>query len=849
MEPRPTNGANGAQGLHWEEQRGPRLAKLLADGYLSDLVLVAGEPPERIPAARILLAAASQPLAQQLKLEALAPGAELNLPKVSAATARAVVAYSCGVSRPFGGCSPAEARAAASALRIELPSTWATGSDTGVDAQSDEFDGDEVFEASDSPLSPAMDSSKRGSSMSGASSKRKWAATASAAASLCLSAAPLTAYLPTRLFNMEVGGYFMDDAMIKKNAVVTGEVLDWNRLWRTDYWGLDMFDPNTWTHKSFRPLTVLTFRLNYLVTGFNNAGFHIANVILHAIVTIQLLLFGHRVLRLPWMWSALLAALFATHPVHSESICYVVGRADLLCAQALLLAVQTYLPCAVPGTAANSLAQGVSQGFRLAAAVVLIVISGLCKETGLTFFGLLVIWEVLAITRPSIRRVPLGGRLGHWLRLAILLLVGGIVCFVRVWYTAGTQIARMDPMSNPVAASEDPHIRRLSYALVHGMYMKLLVWPFFLCYDYSMDAVPLVESLGDLRLLLPVATYLAFVQVCCMAVWRLRGRGGSHNRQLVAEGLALGIAIFVLSFLPMTNILFPIGTLVAERLLYIPSIGFLCAAVSFLHLQVSAGGRHSLRKRVRSAFVLGVLLLTICVWWITCYRRVLDWQNVEQITRVDGLKQLRSSRTQFNLANLYLVEQRYDEAMLAYQRSIATDPQERDSQPLYHAGQILLYRGKHQEAERYLHKAVSGYFSPLTLHEEEVWHDYGLALWHTGRAAEAVQNLQNSLITNPQFAKGYNNLACALVILGLSNQPQDESIVRQGLQAIEQALTLVPGMPLYWRNAAALLALAGDMPTARNAWERYRQLDPANAAAIEATGSMPSDCIWEFYFR
>jgi len=297
----------------------------------------------------------------------------------------------------------------------------------------------------------------------------------------------------------------------------------------------------------------------------------------------------------------------------------------------------------------------------------------------------------------------------------------------------------------------------------------------------------------------------------------------------------------------MTNILFPIGTLVAERLLYIPSMGFLCAAISLLYLQVSAGGRHSYRRRARSAVAWIAMLLTLGVWWLTCYWRVLEWRNVEQITRADGLKQLRSSRTQFNLANLYLMESRHDEAMLAYQRSIAADPQERDSQPLYHAGQILMYHGKYQEAERYLHKAVTGYFSPLTLHEEEVWHDYGLALWHTGRAHEAVQNLQNSLITNPQFPKGYNNLACALVIVGLNSQPQDAEVVRQGLQAIEQALTMMPGMALYWRNAAALLTLAGDMATARNAWERYRQLDPATAAAIEAqcrltaSGSSTSD--------
>jgi len=627
----------------------------------------------------------------------------------------------------------------------------------------------------------------------------------------------------------------MDDAMIRKNSVVVAEAMDWPRLLRTDYWGLEMFDPNAWTHKSFRPLTVLSFRWNYLLTGFNSCGFHVCNVLLHGIASLQLFFFGLTVLRLPPRWSGLLAALFAAHPVHTESICYVVGRADILCTQVLLLAVQLYMPCAVG-----------SPQFRawscLFGSVVLIIIAGLCKETGFTFFGLLVIWEALAITRARSHAKPV---IAHWLRVLVLLVVGVVACITRVWYTAGTQIARMDPYSNPVAASEDPRVRQLSYALVHGMYMKLLAWPVFLCYDYSMDAVPLVHSLSDLRLLLPVTTYLIFFQVVTAALRRLRYQPSQRHH---AEGLALSIAIFVLSFLPMTNILFPIGTLVAERLLYLPSIGFLSAIVSLVYLETS--GRRREKQHQRTSMLAWLFLLAIAiVWAVLCYQRVLEWSSVERITKADGLRQLKSSRTQFNIANIYLLENRHDEALLAYRRSIAADPQERDSQPLYHAGQILMYHGKYAEAEKYMHKAVSGYFSPLTMHEEEVWHDYGLALWHAGKGAEAVQNFQNALITNPSFPKGYNNLACALVIMALSMQPPDQRLAQQGLQAIEKAVGLVPGMPLYWRNAAALLTLAGDAEAGRNAWNQYRRLDPASAASVEATGQMPQDCVWEFYFR
>eukprot|EP00434_Breviolum_minutum_P042736 symbB.v1.2.038055.t1/scaffold5798.1/size23537/2 len=292
----------------------------------------------------------------------------------------------------------------------------------------------------------------------------------------------------------------------------------------------------------------------------------------------------------------------------------------------------------------------------------------------------------------------------------------------------------------------------------------------------------------------------------------------------------------------MTNILFPIGTLVAERLLYLPSMGFLLLFICFLG-DAASEGNHGFPMRARQTVVWLAAISLLGFWWYLCHLRVDDWKSVEQITLVDGLKQLRSSRTQFNLANLYLQSQRMDEALVAYRRSIAADPQERDAQPLYHAGQILMYRGQYEEAEVYLHKAVTGYFSPLTLHEEEVWHDYGLVLWHVGRHMEAAHNFQNAIITNPTFPKGHNNLACALVMLGLSSQPMNTPLVQQGLQAAEQAITLAPHVPLYWRNAAVLLSLAGDQ-SALAAWERFRQYDPKTAAMEEANG-IPRDCTWE----
>jgi len=227
---------------------------------------------------------------------------------------------------------------------------------------------------------------------------------------------------------------------------------------------------------------------------------------------------------------------------------------------------------------------------------------------------------------------------------------------------------------------------------------------------------------------------------------------------------------------------------------------------------------------------------------VRCYTRIFDWADAETITEIDGLTQLKSGRTQFNLGNFYLGKKEYDKALVAYQRAIDSDPEERDSMPLYHAGQIHIYHGNYAEAEKLLKKAVGGFFSPLTLAEEEVFHDYGMALWHSQKAPESIYNLQASIITNPNFAKGYNNLACAQVLYGLDLGNQD--MVNQGLGSLEKAISLAPDMGLYWRNAAVLLNFIGDKPASQNAWEKFGGYDPS--AKYQA---IPDNCVWEFYFR
>ncbi|KAF2881522.1 hypothetical protein ILUMI_24656 [Ignelater luminosus] len=117
----------------------------------------------------------------------------------------------------------------------------------------------------------------------------------------------------------------------------------WTRLLEDDFWGTPLTDSGS--HGSYRPLCVLTFRLNYLLGGFQPWGYHLVNVLLHCLATALLVKVARHILprSRSSMGPAVVGLLFATHPIHTEAVAGVVGRADLAACNFYLLSFLTYI--------------------------------------------------------------------------------------------------------------------------------------------------------------------------------------------------------------------------------------------------------------------------------------------------------------------------------------------------------------------------------------------------------------------------------------------------------------------------------------------------------------------------
>jgi len=124
------------------------------------------------------------------------------------------------------------------------------------------------------------------------------------------------------------GEFVHDDlSAITTNHDVIGPTSTWDFLYN-DFWGTDLLDPRS--HKSYRPLTVLTFKWNYAASGLNPWSYHAVNIWLHSLVSCLFAWICHNCLGLSTLGSLLTASLFAIHPIHTEAVSGIVGRADLL---------------------------------------------------------------------------------------------------------------------------------------------------------------------------------------------------------------------------------------------------------------------------------------------------------------------------------------------------------------------------------------------------------------------------------------------------------------------------------------------------------------------------------------
>ena len=207
-------------------------------------------------------------------------------------------------------------------------------------------------------------------------------------------------------------------------------------------------------------------------------------------------------------------------------------------------------------------------------------------------------------------------------KMAVLFVASIVLMLWRMKIMSG-QLPVFTPFDNPASTSAFP-AKQLTYLYLLPFNVYLLLFPNSLLCDYTMGTIPLVQSVSDVR---NVATLLFVVIIGCLAWKVITCRNRRDRSVLVMSG-----AWTVFPFLPASNLLFPVGFVVAERVLYMPSVGF-CLLMGYGYQSVMrcvTTRKHALGLKYFFNFT---VLICLIAFGARTYIRNKDWISEDTLFR------------------------------------------------------------------------------------------------------------------------------------------------------------------------------------------------------------------------
>ena len=560
-------------------------------------------------------------------------------------------------------------------------------------------------------------------------------------------------------------GFAFDDySVILRNAKVTGAESALGLLTQRDG-----SDPNL-----YRPVTLLTYAANARLGG-GATGFHLVNVILHAGVSLLVyrtvdVLLASRAL------ATAAGALFAVHPVHTEAVTAIVGRAELLAALFALLALL--------GLARGARMEGPRHWAWSLASAGAFAVAVLSKESAVMVLPLGV---VMGLWIGSVR---------HWRGALIAVAPHASVLVVylaaRAWLVGSLSMVT-SPLfvDNPLAHVGTP-VRVATALVVLSQYLGLLTLPVTLSSDYSFDQVPLVAAPLDPRLLAAAGVLGSLAAALAVGARR-------------APLLGLAAAFLVLPLGITSNILFPIGTIKADRLLYLSSVGW-CMAAAWAALRLA--------RLHRVAPAAAIALVVVAMAGRTWLRNE-DWRDQATVSAVMVRTAPMSAKAHYNWGIELVRQRRFADAVRHFQRAVDIYPA---SAP-YRVNLAAALTNVGDLDAATFHVEVGVLLDPSSA---EMHRNLAEVLHRRGRGAAAIAQLEAAVRLRPAAVGPRHALGTLLLQAG------------RGAEAAEQFAAVVQRAPRHadaqnhWGLALLQQGKVGD---AIARFEAALAIDPAHAQA------------------
>ncbi len=626
-----------------------------------------------------------------------------------------------------------------------------------------------------------------------------------ALAGLALVLLVAVSYLPAMLW----GGFVWDDNL----CIEIDPVREVSGLWQI--W----FSPSDLEHEGhYWPLTYTTFWLEHKLWGFDPAGYHVVNVLLHLANT---LLLWHLLRRLAVPGAWVVAAVFAVHPLHVESVAWVMERKDVLSGLFYLLAVLAWM---------RSVEQASRRLYELSVAWVYRPPRPLWMRFVQSWYVRSLALYVAALLSKSIAiTLPAALLLVHWwkqgrvtstdlFRLVPFLAVGlafavGDLSFY--WSQGST--------SFDYSLTE----RALIAARALWFYAGKLLWPAELAVIYPR---------WDIRVADPLAWgYLMAAVALAVALW--------HFRRTLGRGPLAGALFFALTLSPVLGFVdhgYMQYAFVADRFQYLAGIGFMAVVIGS-----AAYGVCRLPDWWQKG-VLGVVGVVLVALGMLTWRQASIYRDDETFHRHIIALNPQARNAHRHLGNELYYKGQFEDALDAYR--VAAEQRPNDSRIPAMMGVAFWDLGRYEEAEQHLRHAIAldpkranRYFNlGSVLHDSERYEEAVAALeqavalessvenaaqlsFYKGRAAhqagrpEAAEHYMRAIELVPSHAEAFRWLGH----LRFEQQRYDEALER-----LQQFITLAPGDAVAHSNMGVILYNLGRSAEALQHFDQALSLDP-----------------------
>jgi tetratricopeptide (TPR) repeat protein len=506
----------------------------------------------------------------------------------------------------------------------------------------------------------------------------------------------------------------------------------------------------------YRPMQELSNMIDFALWGLNPTGFHLTNTVLHAAVGMLVFLL---ILRLTGdLLASVVGSLFyAVHPVHTEAVAYIAGRADPLYSVFMLISLLLFIKY-VNSTGKNPVVYFLSIFF--------FVVSLLAKEMVFTL-PIILFFYMFYFLRHTEKQNLYEKYKWTWLPYGIIV---GIYGFLRATVLSFSDIA---PAS---AFNKIPFVLRiLTFFRTIVTYFSLLIMPVDLHMERTISITRNVfEPSALFALLLVSAIFWAIY-------WTYK-----KNLRLIS----FSIVWFFVFLLPVSNIV-PINSFLAEHWIYMASVGIfliLGSFVSFVWQKIPRGARS-----LHIAFLCAVIVPLILYARGTVLRNK-DWHNEISFFNSTLKYHPKNARLYLNLGNTYYEKKQIDKAIEQYKKAIEIN--KKYAVAYGNIGSAYLNKRMPKKAEEYLKKAIAYKYNYPIAH-----YNMGIIYFNRREYNKALEELDIATQQLPQLYQAHNMKGRTYMKI---RKP------REALAAFEESLRIYPSQPLIQRTVEKLSKLKNE---------------------------------------